>query len=310
MRPQRVIVARTPRMDIHQLKTFVTVAREGSITRASAVLHLSQPAVSAHIKAMEDTLGLSLFERNPRGMSLTRDGQRLLAKAEQTLAAHDELLAEAMRGKGELRGKLRLGAGSNSNNEAIGRLLTTLSERCPEVEVTLEHRSSREILAGIRNGSLDAGFYNEPGDADGDLATVEVAQFAVHLVAAPGVVAASAVPDWKAIAELPWIYPTESACCSRTAERLFASRRFKPKRIISADRQEVTKTLIVSGIGVGLLHADAAQDSERRGDLELLFEAEARVRVLFAHLASRAEDPVVVAAASIMRAKDVRHSPG
>ncbi|MBN1205362.1 MAG: LysR family transcriptional regulator, partial [Myxococcaceae bacterium] len=53
-------------MDIYQLKTFVTVAREGSITRASGLLHLSQPAVSAHIKAMEDTLGLSLFERTPR----------------------------------------------------------------------------------------------------------------------------------------------------------------------------------------------------------------------------------------------------
>ncbi len=75
-------------MDIHQLRTFVAVARERSITRASELLHLSQPAVSAHIKAIEDALGLTLFERTSRGMSLTRDGERLLAKAEQTLAAH------------------------------------------------------------------------------------------------------------------------------------------------------------------------------------------------------------------------------
>lgn len=127
-------------MDLHQLKTFVAVAREGSITRASGLLHLSQPAVSAHIKAMEDTLGLSLFERTPRGMSLTPDGQRLLAKAEQTLAAHQELMAEATRTKGELTGKLRLGAGSNSNHEAIGRLLTVLAERCPGVEVAGRQR--------------------------------------------------------------------------------------------------------------------------------------------------------------------------
>ena len=84
-------------MDIHQLKTFVTVARERSITRSSEVLHLSQPAVSAHIKALEDTLGLALFERTPRGMSLTREGERLLAKAEQTLAAHQGLMDEATR---------------------------------------------------------------------------------------------------------------------------------------------------------------------------------------------------------------------
>ena len=72
-------------MDLYQLKTFVAVAREGSITRASELVHLSQPAVSAHIKALEETLRLALFERTPRGMSLTRHGQRLLAKAEQTL---------------------------------------------------------------------------------------------------------------------------------------------------------------------------------------------------------------------------------
>jgi DNA-binding transcriptional LysR family regulator len=290
-------------MDIHQLKTFVTVAREGSVTRASGLLHLSQPAVSAHIKAMEDALGLSLFERTARGMSLTHDGQRLLAKAEQTLAAHQELLVEASRTKRELAGKLRLGAGTSSNNEAIGRLLTALARRWPDVEVTLKHRSSQEILDGLRNGTLDAGFYNHPDEPDVDLETIEVGEFAVHLVAAPGLVAPAQLPNWSALAELSWIYPTEAACCNRTAERLFAAHRFRPRRIVSADRQDVTKALVTSGIGVGLLHADTAMDAAERGELELLFEAETRVRVYFAHLAKRADDPVIRAAASILRPK-------
>lgn len=156
------------RMDIYQLRTFVVVAREGSVTRASEVLHLSQPAVSAHIKTMEEGLGLNLFERTPRGMSLTRDGERLLAKAEQTLAAHQELMDEAARNRGELTGRLRIGAGTNSNNEAIGRLLTELSARRPGIEVILRHGTSAEILAGIRGGSLEAGFYNDPGEPAAD----------------------------------------------------------------------------------------------------------------------------------------------
>ena len=166
-------------MDIYQLRTFVAVARERSITRASEVVHLSQPAVSAHIKALEDTLGLTLFERTPRGMSLTRDGERLLTKAEQALAAHQELMDEAQRIKGRLTGKLRLGAGGRSNNEAIGKLLTGLSDRFPEVEVALKHGTSLEILTGIRNGSLDAGFYNEAGEPGAELATTEVSQFKI-----------------------------------------------------------------------------------------------------------------------------------
>src|SRR5262245_52618076 len=119
-------------MDLYQLETFVAVAREGSITRASERLHLSQPAVSAHIKTIEDALGLALFERTPRGMSLTREGTRLLAKAEQTLAAHHELMAEATRLKGRLTGTLRIGAGSNSDPAAVRRLVAALGERCPE----------------------------------------------------------------------------------------------------------------------------------------------------------------------------------
>jgi DNA-binding transcriptional LysR family regulator len=289
-------------MDIHQLKTFVAVAREGSVTRASELLHLSQPAVSAHIKALEDAFDVTLFDRTSRGMSLTADGQRLLVKAERTLGAHQELMAEATRIKGGLTGKLHLGAGSNSNNEAIGKLLTKLSEHCPDVEVALVHGTSADILTGIRNGSLDAGFYNEAGEPDPELTTIEVSRFTTYLVSAPGLVVASEPLDWQVVADLPWIYPTSSACCGRTAESLFRTHKIRPRRIISVDREDITRTLIAGGLGVGLLHADTAEAARARGEVELLFESRTFVRVLFAHLASRAQDPLLSAATSIVRA--------
>ena len=132
------------------------------------------------------------------------------------------------------------------------------------------------------------------------------ARFAIQVVAAKGLVTSSDPPNWSALAELPWIYPTESACCRRTAERLFASKRFKPKRIVSADRQEIIRTLVASGLGVGLLHADSASDAVRRGEVELLFEAEQEIGVRFAYLAGRAADPLLVAASSIMRGESPR----
>lgn len=288
-------------MDIYQLRTFVAVARERSITRASELLHLSQPAVSAQIKALEDTLGLTLFERTPRGMTLTHEGERLLVKAEQTLASHQELLAEATRLKGRVAGKLRLGAGSNSDNEAIGKLLTGLAERYPEVEVALEHGTSAEVRAGIRNGSLDAGLYNDADEPEPELSAITVSEFTIFLVAPPRTVALAEPLDWRALAERPWVYPATSACCGRTAEHLFKQHHFRPKRIVSVDREEVTRTLIASGLGIGLLHAETARLSASTGEVELLFECPARVRVLFAHLASRAQDPVLLAATALMR---------
>ncbi len=288
-------------MDLYQLKTFVVVAREGSITRASELLHLSQPAASAHIKAIEDALEVTLFDRTARGMSLTAEGKRLLAKAEQTLGAHQELIDEATRIKGRLAGTLRIGAGSNTNNEAVGRLLTSLSERCPDVEVTLKHGTSQDILAGLHNSSLDAGFYNDGGDPEPDLAVVEVSRFTTYLVAPPKLVDLTAPLDWRALADQAWIYPTSSACCGRTADAMFKAHQIRPKRIVTVDRESVTRTLIAGGLGVGLLHAATAHDARDRGEVELLFESSTITRVLFAHLASRVKDPILDVAASIMR---------
>lgn len=288
-------------MDIHQLKTFVAVAREGSITRASETLHLSQPAVSAHIKALEEALGVALFERTARGMTLTAGGERLLAKAEGTIAAHRELMDEATRIKGRVAGKLRLGAGGNAKNAALARLVTRLAERFPDVEVAVEHGSSQEILAAVRAERLDAGFYNEASESDPLLATLEVATFGIHVVAPRGLVAAGAPLDWKALSEHPWIYPTSSACCGQTAERLFKTRAIRPKRVISVDREPVTRSLVASGAGVGLLHSDTADEAQAQGEIDRLFECDARVRVLFASLASRADDPLLAAAQSILR---------
>lgn len=288
-------------MDLHQLKTFVAVARERSITRASEQLHLSQPAVSAHIKALEDELGLLLFERTPRGMSLTSDGERILAKSERALAAQQDLMAEATRIKGRVAGKLHLGVGGSSNKQAIGHLITLLAERYPDVEVTLKHGSSQDVLTSVRNGSIDAGYYNEAGAVGEDLATVEVSRFRIHLAAAPGLVPSPAPLAWRALADLPWIYPTSSTCCSHAAEALFKQHQFRPQRVISVDRGSVTRSLIASGLGIGLLHADAASDAATRGEVELLYEMERPVSILFAALASRADEPLLAAALSVVR---------
>jgi DNA-binding transcriptional LysR family regulator len=243
-------------------------------------------------------------------MVLTPEGQRLLAKAELILAAHQELVDEASRAKGTLTGKLRLGSGNSSNHEAIGRLVTAFAERFPEVEVALKHGTSAETLAGLRNGALDAAFYNEAGEPEADLATIEVARFAIHVVAPPGLVARGTKFDWKQLSDMAWIYPAASACCGRTAEQLFKTHHLQPKRVISIDRVEVTRTLVAGGLGVGLLHDDVAREAERRGEVEIVVESPATVRVLFALLERRAKDPLLAAASAIMRgpARAAKHA--
>ena len=295
-------------MEIYQLKTFVVVAQEGSITRASERLFLSQPAVSAQIKAMEDTLGITLFERTVRGMRLTTQGQLILAKAEQTLFTHRELIEEASRVKGCKAGRLRLGAGGSADPDLTGRVLKDFSERYPEVEVSLQHCTSLDPLVGIRSGDLDAGFYDDAGEPDPDLATIEASQFGIYLVAPAGLLSPSQPRNLQSLGDLPWIYPSSIPCYAQAAENLFKSHMFRPKRIISVDRESVTRMLLAKGIGVGLLHEDMASEAQLSGDVDIVCRAQKSVRVLFAHLASRSQDPLLAAVTSILRAAIARKS--
>jgi len=280
-------------MDVHQLRTFIAVARECSITRASQKLHLSQPAVSSHIKAIEETLGLELFERTCRGMRLTGNGRLLMLKAEQTLEAHRAFIEEAARIKGRPSGRLRLGSESDTGGMVLGHLLRGLSRQYPDVEVVLEHGTSNEILDGIRNRSLDAGFYNNCGGADADLATVEISRSDIYLAAPAGAVSFTGKVDWQAISKMTWICPTAYNCCKIAAEEIFDKYGFRPQRIISVDRERMTYTLIAGGIGVGLLHGETLNANFPDKAVEIVCKVKSTVREYFAHLQCRENDPLL-----------------
>jgi DNA-binding transcriptional LysR family regulator len=288
-------------MEIYQLKTFVTVAREGSITRASDLLFLSQPAVSAHIKAMEDELGLVLFERTPRGMSLTGNGAKLLARAEQLIGLHRDFLDEANRVKGRVSGKIHLVTSRSTSAEVLGKLLTRLSGTCPDIEVALQYGSSAEIERAVRSGALDAGFYTDDGNPDAELETIAVDRFDIFLAAPRGWIEDSGRPDWQKLASMPWICPASNTCCGRAAESVFERNGFRPQKVVSVDQESVTRTLIAGGVGVGLLHADTAREAEAKGEVELVGGAQQEVRVLFGYRCGRAHDPLIGAVSTAVR---------
>ncbi len=192
-------------MEIYQLKTFVTIAREGSITRASDSLCLSQPAVSSHIKALEEEVGFYLFERNARGMSLTPQGATLLSSAERLLALHREMVEQAKRIRQGLGGQIRLGSNRAPSALLLGKLLSHIAENVPDVDVHVQYGSSMEIEQAIINGELDAGFFSDSGSHNSELLKYPVDSFGVYLAAPSGWVINPAEPDWNTLAKMPWI---------------------------------------------------------------------------------------------------------
>nr|WP_264346968.1 LysR family transcriptional regulator [Rheinheimera sp. MM224] len=287
-------------MDIYQLKTFVTVAAEGSITKASELLFLSQPAVSAHIKALEDELGLQLFNRTAKGMSLSAQGLALLTKAEQLLQLQKELLLDAKRLKGELHGCVRLGSNRGSSAKLLGQLLNQLSTLYPQLDIRMHYGSSAEIQQAITQGKVDAGFYTsiKPDQA---LHHIEVDSYGIYIAAPPAWVNKDTQPDWQQLAQLPWVLPEPDTCCGRAAAGLFASHAFYPEKVIKVDQEQMTRALIAGAVGIGLLHAGSALDAELKGEVQLLGQTDQQVKLWFSCQPDRMQQPQLKAVIELVQ---------
>ena len=153
-------------MDLNHLRSFVAVAKFGHLTRASEALHLSQPALSSHIKTLEEQFGVTLFERTPTGMTLTPSGRRLLVEAEQIIGAVRHLAHSAQDLRGQPTGHLKIGTVLNPATLRVGETISRALERYPQIELELYQVMSSDVLARLRNGTLDAGFFF--GDAPGE----------------------------------------------------------------------------------------------------------------------------------------------
>ncbi|GBQ22567.1 transcriptional regulator [Gluconacetobacter sacchari DSM 12717] len=163
-------MART--LDLLLIRTFVTVADCSSMTNAGNKLHLTQAAVSQHVRRLEDQLGWPLFERARAGLRLTRSGERLLRKARHLLALNDEILDDF--GEQALKGPLRLGVPPDLIGTMIAPILKAFSETWPQVELFLVSSASPDLKEFLRKGELDLAILEEPaGQETGECLAVD-----------------------------------------------------------------------------------------------------------------------------------------
>ena len=191
-------------MELYQLRTFAAVADENHLTRAAERLHLSQPAVSGHIKALEGELGVRLFERASTGMQLTAAGSELLERARLVLSAADAVKRAAKQMQGDISGLLRIGTVADPESNRLGELLALARDKHPRLKLELHHEMSGAALAGVQSGELDASFFF--GDAVGAGIYALPLRRLIYRVAAPASWADRVDgAQWDEVSRLPWI---------------------------------------------------------------------------------------------------------
>ncbi len=247
---------------------FAMVAQEGNLTRAAERLYLSVPAASAQIKALEEELGVRLFERTPKGMFVTAAGRTLLDEAEHTLRAAERIKRAADDVKGRIAARIRVGALCDSVPLRVGDALLALGLRHPNIEVALHQDASGQVLNRVRGGDLDGGYAlvdAAPEDLAADrLAPIELA------VALPMRFAAQAASLSRAeVVGLPWIVSVPACALHAATLDLFRDSGRAPEARYVADSDGVLRSMIGSGLGAGILRRSEAEAGERAGEMTI-----------------------------------------
>jgi DNA-binding transcriptional LysR family regulator len=317
--------------DTLSLKAFVAVAREGTVSKAAGSLHLTQPAVSLQLKALQERLNLQLFARSGRGLVLTRDGAALLPQAEKVLTALQDFNQSASSLHASVRGTLRIGTILDPEFTRLGAFLKELVEAAPQIETELSQHMSGDVLARVQQGALDVGSYLAMPDElallreqavpavqqsinpyfyEGNMAFagMESAQNAMNLVVSEltrfnyRVLAPSGWgpqvlgKDWRALAQLPWITTPPASAHHRLLQSVMQPLGLKLKRAALVDQEASMLDLVRSGVGLSLARETIAlREAQSRG-LVIADRVELPCCLCFIHAATAGETMVIQAA--------------
>ena len=287
-------------MEIYQVRAFVTTAQLGSLTRTAEALHLTQPAITAQIKALEEELGVALFDRRPGRISLTRAGEALLPAAEQLLTAAGHLQGRARELQGEVTGSLTLGTVADPDTLRLGTLLAHLVRALPLLDIRTRAGAAEELREQVAAGLLQGAFYI------GSHLPREVAGIALQTqywrVAAPVARRTELLhAGWRDLAAMPWIGTPAQHHVQTLLKDMFARQGLVARLVLECDQSGALPALVRSGVGLALLREDQALAAAERGELALWPHARVGAQLSFIHPRAAEHDPATVATLSALR---------
>ena len=288
-------------MELYQLQSFVTVARENHLTRAAEILHISQPAVSAHIKALEEEFGQSLFTRTPRGMSLTPGGKLLWEKAKEILAEVDALTQLSLNLQDQPAGTVRVGLNRYSEFLRTTLLYQQLQNNYPHIELRFHQAISGSILKMIRNNELDCGFVlGSCGEED--LQRIVLAQLKLRVVGPRKMQDKLAEASRADLAELPWIGTPEDCPYSTIMDIFFHRQGLKPRTEVVADQQSAITSMVEAGIGLNFMLEEEAVEAEKQEKIAVWRGGSFPIELSFTYRAKDTDSSRTQAVVEVIRA--------
>ena len=301
---------------IQALRCFITVAREGTVSRAAALLHLTQPAVSLQLKGLEESTGLQLFNRTPGGFTLTEAGAALLPLAHRTVSASADFRTAADSLRESQRATLRVGTILDPESIRLGPFVRSLATSSKKTEVFLRYGMSNDVLAQIGRGELDVGYYIDATPAEclasGILPerTIEDGRFRLtalmrynYRVIAPREWSDKVLgKDWADLIDLPWIATPQASAHRRLIDDVFRQMGSLPKRVAFAEQEDAMIEFVEAGNCLSLARDCVLDRITRNRNFVIADKVALTCDLSFACLMSRRHEPLISQAFSAMQA--------
>ena len=254
-------------MDTKRLGYFVRVAQDGSLTKASGVLRIAQPALSRQIRMLEEELGLSLFERTARGMQLTEEGDYLLTSVAGPLRDLELAVQNARKFSPKIEGNVTLGMPASIAEVLAHSLALRMDAHFPNIKVRIVEGPMGALIDWLGRGVIDFGFLEDASHNE-RLADRELHSDSLVLVGGPGsnLIPETLVPFKKA-ALLPLIVPSHHLGIRGVLNDAAARSSTTLNIRFEADSSRLTKDLVADGIGYAILPLHYFKDEFAAGKL-------------------------------------------
>ncbi|MEV4834149.1 LysR family transcriptional regulator [Nonomuraea sp. NPDC049486] len=245
-------------ISLRQLEYLVTVVDEGSFTRAAELLHVTQPALSHQVQALERAIGAALLERSPRGVTLTPAGRAMLPHARAALADAAGAVSAVRRAAGLSAGELRLAAVYSVSLGVLPAALRVWSRRHPGVDVRLfEHRHADELAQAMAGGQADLAIGPRPHGWAGPVHTLGEEEFVIAVSRDDPLAGRQAAEArLEELRERRWVHYAPGNGLADILDRACAAAGFQPKIAVRAEQTASAPILAAAGLGPALIPAD------------------------------------------------------
>ncbi|BAP43832.1 LysR substrate-binding domain-containing protein [Pseudomonas sp. 21LCFQ02] len=241
-------------MSLRALRTLVAIAQHGSFARAAEAVHLTQSAVSLHVRGLEEEFNAPLFDRARRLPVLTEAGHLAVERAREILALYDSIAAELGDGS-ELRGRLRIGAIQTALAGVLPAALAAMGASHPHLRVNVSSGMSAELAGLIDAGDLDAAITTEPVKPyPHGLVSTTLFEEGFWIIAPPSAPSRDAK---RLLQSYPFIRFDRRAWAGRTIERELRRQRLRVQTSMELDSQDAIIRMVAKGLGVAVIPISA-----------------------------------------------------